>query len=176
MTPDAPEGKLSGRVGRVVRLLTTLSKTGGKLGRKYTAAELAKLFGVSRRTLFRDLKELQEIGIQPTLAHSRRGYTLLPEQFLPPINLSLREALGLLLLVHKMRSQIQMPFKHSALLAAMKIESCLPKHVKLYCEDVLAKISTKPSEQAPGPTMPGLENKFTLLQSAAAAKKKVRVE
>ena len=176
MKPGTPKEKSQGRVGRVVRLLTTLSKTGASPGKSCTADELAKLFGVSRRTLFRDLKEIQEIGIQPILSCSRRGYALAPEQFLPPINLNLQEALGLLLLVHKMRNQIQMPFKHSAMLAAMKIESCLPPRVRNYCESALARISIKAGVQASAPTTPGLDNIFTLLQSAAAQRKKVCVE
>jgi proteasome accessory factor B len=145
-------------------------------GKGYTADELAKLFGVSRRTLFRDLKEIQGIGIQPAPSSPRRGYALPPEQFLPPINLNLQEALGLLLLIHKMRNQIQMPFKHSAMLAVMKIESCLPPRVRNYCESALARISIKAGAQAPAPATPGLDNIFTLLQSAAAQRKKVRVE
>jgi proteasome accessory factor B len=176
MKPDTPKEKSRGRVGRIVQLLTTLSKTGMSPGKGYAADELANLFGVSRRTLFRDLKEIQGIGIQPTLLCSHRGYALPPEQFLPPINLNLQEALGLLLLVHKMRNQIQMPFKHSALLAAMKIESCLPPRVRNYCESALARISIKAEAQAPAPTTPGLDNIFTILQSAAAQRKNVRVE
>ena len=176
MKPGTPKEKSRGRIGRVVQLLTTLSKTGAAPGRGYTADELAKLFGVSRRTLFRDLREIQEIGIQPILSCSRRGYALAPEQFLPPINLNLQEALGLLLLVHKMRNQIQMPFKHSAMLAAMKIEGCLPPRVRNYCESALARISIKAGVQAPAPTTPGLDNIFTLLQSAAARRKKLRVK
>jgi proteasome accessory factor B len=154
-----------------VQLLTTLSKAGGEKG--YTTGELSRMFGVSRRTLFRDLKEIQEIGIQPLFSSSRRGYALPPEQFLPPINLNLQEALGLLLLVHKMRSQIQMPFKHSALLAAMKIESRLPPKVRRYCESALTLISAKAGAQAPSPTTPGLDDIFALLQSAAAQRRKV---
>ena len=176
MKPDTPKEKSQGRVGRVVRLLTTLSKTGASPDKGYTADELAKLFGISRRTLFRDLKEIQGIGLQPTLSSSHRGYALPPEQFLPPINLNLQEALGLFLLVHKMRNQIQMPFKHSAIMAMMKIDGCLPPRVRNYCESALARISTKAGAQRTALTKPGLDNIFTLLQSAVAQRKKVRVE
>lgn len=163
----------SSRVSRVVQLLTTLSTAGEK---GYTTGELSRMFGISRRTLFRDLKEIQGIGIQPLFSSSRHGYTLPPEQFLPPVNLNLQEALGLLLLVHKMRSQIQMPFKHSALLAAMKIESCLPPKVRRYCENALARISARAGAQASSPAAPGLDNIFALLQSAATQRRKVRID
>ena len=58
----------SSRVSRVVQVLTTL-----QTGRGYTAAELSRMFGVSRRTLFRDLKELQNIGLQPQFSPLRPG-------------------------------------------------------------------------------------------------------
>jgi proteasome accessory factor B len=168
----------SSRVSRVVQILTTLAA-----GRGYTTAELSRMFGVSRRTLFRDLKELQNIGLQPQFSPLRPGgaggqmggYRIAPEQFLPPINLNLQEALGLLLLVHKMRGQIQLPFKNSALLAALKIESSLPPRVRRYCEHALAKISAKAGPQAPAPGTPGLDNIFSTLQSAIAQRRKIHI-
>ena len=108
------------RVSRVVQILTTLQS-----GPPRKAAELSRLFGISRRTLHRDLKELQHIGVTPQYSQQEQGYRIAPEQFLPPINLNLQEALSVLLLIHKMRGQIQLPFKHAALLAALKIESSL---------------------------------------------------
>jgi proteasome accessory factor B len=169
----------SSRVSRVVQILTTL-----QTGRGYTAAELSQMFGVSRRTLFRDLKELQNIGIRPqcsplhpgpTGTGEQRRYTLTHEQFLPPVNLNIQEALGLLLLVHKMRGQVQLPYKNAALLAAIKIESGLPPRIRRYCEHALARISTRVSPQAPAPKSPGLDNIFAACQSAIAQRRKLRI-
>lgn len=176
---SSPETLSKGRVGRVIQILTALAS-----GRDYTAAELMKMFGISRRTLFRDLKELQNIGIRPkcvplhpgpTGAAEKHRYTLAKEQFLPPVNLNLQEALSLLLLVHKMRGQIQLPFKQSALLAAMKIESQLPPRVRRYCEHALARISAKASPQAPTAKSPGLDNIFATIQSAIAQQLRVHI-
>ncbi len=160
----------SSRVSRVVQLLTTLQSGKGR-----TAGELARMFGISRRTLFRDLKELQKIGLQPRFSNGEHGYRLADEQFLPPINLNLQEALSLLLLAHKMRSQVQLPFKNSALLAAMKIESALPPRVRRYCELALLRISAKTGAQAPAPGSPGLDVIFSTLQQAFAEHRKVRI-
>jgi len=147
-----------------------------------------KMFGVSRRTLFRDLKEIKNIGVHTRFSRvtplrpkktPANGYTIphaIEGGFLPPVNLNLQEALGLLLLVHKMRSQIQLPFKHSALLAAMKIESSLPPRIRHYCDHALLRISAKAGAQAPAPGTPGLDNIFSTLQNAAAQRKKVRVK
>jgi proteasome accessory factor B len=169
-----------------VQILTTL-----QTGRGYTAGELSRMFGVSRRTMFRDLKELQNIGVQPKFSRTTRlrpsqtnngtsvaGYTITPSTeggFLPPVNLNLQEALGLLLLVHKMRGQIQLPFKNAALLAALKIESSLPPRIRHYCDHALSRITTKPGAQALPPGTPGLDSIFSTLQSASAQRRKVRV-
>jgi predicted DNA-binding transcriptional regulator YafY len=158
------------RVSRVVQMLTTLQS-----GPPRSTAQLSRIFGVSRRTLFRDLKELQNIGIEPLFSPEHKGYKIPPEQFLPPINLNLQEALSILLLVHKMRGQIQLPFKHSALLAALKIESTLPPRIRRYCELALARISAKAGAQAPVDGPLSLDGVFGTIQSAIAQKRKVQI-
>jgi predicted DNA-binding transcriptional regulator YafY len=158
------------RVSRVVQMLTTLHS-----GPPRSTAELSRIFGVSRRTLFRDLKELQNIGVQPKFSASQQGYQIDHEQFLPPINLNLQEALAILLLAHKMRGQIQLPFKSAALLAALKIESSLPPRIRRYCESTLARITAKATAQAPVPGSPGLDSIFSTLQNAIAQRRKVRI-
>jgi predicted DNA-binding transcriptional regulator YafY len=159
------------RVSRVVQMLTTLQS-----GPPRKAEELSRLFGVSRRTLFRDFKELQNIGIQPQFSPEHQGYHIDSEQFLPPVNLNLQEALSVLLLVHKMRGQIQLPFKNAALMAALKIESNLPPRVRRYCESALEKITAKANAQAPAPNTPGLDSVFGKLQSALALRHKVYIK
>ncbi|MBN2019078.1 MAG: transcriptional regulator [Sedimentisphaerales bacterium] len=158
------------RVSRVVQMLTTLQS-----GRPRKAGELSKIFGISRRTLYRDLKELERIGVTPSFSPEHKGYQISREQFLPPINLNLQEALSVLLLIHKMRGQIQLPFKNAALLAALKIESTLPPRVRRYCESALEKISARANAQAPTPKTPGLDRVFGIIQSATAQRRKVAI-
>jgi predicted DNA-binding transcriptional regulator YafY len=160
----------TGRVSRVVQMLTTLQS-----GPPRSADDLSRIFGVSRRTLFRDLKELQNIGIEPLFSTQNKGYQIAPDQFLPPINLNLQEALSILLLVHKMRSQIQLPFKTSALLAALKIESSLPPRIRNYCQHALARITAKAGAQAPVVGPLSLDGIFSTIQSAIAQRRKVKI-
>lgn len=62
---------------------------------------------------------------------SRSGsYTIDPRFFLPTIDLNLQEALSLFLLVYKMSGQMQIPYKNSVLLAALKIENNLPARIR----------------------------------------------
>ncbi len=155
------------KITRVVQILTTL-----QAGRSCTASDLAKLFGRTRRTIFRDLKELKGLGIPYYYDAKTGGYTIDPEFFLPPIDLNLQEALSLLLLVHKVRNQIQLPFKNSALLAALKIENNLPAKIRQYCNTALRNISTRFVSQAP---MKLLDKTFAQLQKAITKKRKVNI-
>jgi predicted DNA-binding transcriptional regulator YafY len=128
------------------------------------------MFRTSRRTIFRDLKELQSINIPYHYNHKAGGYYIDPEFFLPPIDLNLQEALSLLLLVHKAGIHLQLPHKNSAILAAIKIENNLPQKIRHYCHTSMKNISMKVSATAP---MNLLDNMFTQLHKAIQQKKKV---
>lgn len=150
------------RVSRIVNILTTLQS-----GHKYSPADFEKLLGVSKRTVFRDLKELQTIGVPYKYDSKNGSYNIDPKFFLPPIDLSFQEALSLLLLVHKMRNHLPIPFKNSALLAGLKIENNLPADIRQYCQSSLAKI-TVASEQYSSVKL--LDNIYTTIQRAIRKK------
>jgi proteasome accessory factor B len=153
-----------------MQILTTL-----QAGKSYAVSDLSKMFGTSRRTIFRDLKELQAIGVPYRYDAKTGGYTIEPEFFLPPVDLSLQEALSLLILAHKARDQIQLPFKNSALLAALKIENNLPAKIRQYCNTALQNISTRAGAQAPVTHPAGLDKTFAQLQQAIVKKRKVNI-
>jgi len=157
-----------GRIGRIIQILTTL-----QAGKNYAVRDLSKMFGTSRRTIFRDLKELQAIGVPYSYDPEHGGYVIGPEFFLPPVDLNLQEALSLLLLVHRAGSHIQLPFKKSALFAVLKIENNLPSKIRQYCNAALRNISARAGAQAPIRNMRGLDRTFAQLQNAIAKKHKV---
>jgi len=157
----------SERVGRVVKILTALQS-----GKKCGVKELADMFGTSQRTIFRDLKQLQAVGVPYHYDTETGGYTIEPEFFLPPIDLNLQEALSLLLLAHKVSSQIQLPYRRSAILGALKIENNLPLKMRKYCNITLENISTRSGPQTP---MRGLDETFAALQKAINRKQMVYI-
>ncbi|MFC4101914.1 helix-turn-helix transcriptional regulator [Paenibacillus xanthanilyticus] len=68
--------------------------------KKYTARELAERFGVSLRTIQRDLDYLQSIGMPLyTEVGAGGGYRALPNRLMPPLQLNQSEALGLFMLL-----------------------------------------------------------------------------
>ncbi len=64
-----------------MQILTTL-----QAGKSYAVSDLSKMFGTSRRTIFRDLKELQAIGVPYRYDARTNGYMIEPEFFLPPVD------------------------------------------------------------------------------------------
>lgn len=158
------------RIGRIIQILTTMQS-----GKSYAVEDLSKMFGTCRRTIFRDLKELQAIGVPYHFDSDTGGYVIDPEFFLPPVDRDLKEALSLLMLVHKVRDEIQLPFSKSAMLAALKIENNLPGNIRRYCNTVLKNISATVGAQAPVESHGGLDTVFTQLQNAITKKRKINL-
>jgi len=114
---------------------------------------------------------LQTIGV-PYRYDTKSGcYHIDPKFFLPPVDLSLQEALSLLMLVHKMRNHLPMPYKNSALLAGLKIENNLPNDIRQYCQSSLAKITVAPDQYS---SVKLLDNIYNIIQRAI--KKKVMLQ
>lgn len=130
------------------------------------------MLNVSKRTLFRDMKELSKNGIRCYYNRKNCSYEIDSKSFLPKLNLTLKEAEGLLLLLHKVRNHLHFPFKNSAFLAALKIENLLPATTKRHCNAVLRNISVRPEPQV---QMDLLDETFSVLQEAIVKKAVVRL-
>jgi len=159
--------KLS-KISRIVQTLTLLQS-----GHQYSVDELAEHLEVSRRTIFRDLNELESIGVPYHFDSCKGGYSLDPEFFLPSVDLNLQEALSLLLLVHQGRNHLPIPFKRSVLMAGLKVENNLPDNIRRYCNATLSNISITPDRHAP---MDSLDKVFSQLQSAIYRNYKVKLQ
>jgi len=91
-----------------------------------TAAELAERFGVTLRTIYRDLEALQDAGM-PIKADRGRGggYALDKNYQLPPVNFTAREAALLVALGRLAIEQRLIPFPNAIERAADKVKSAL---------------------------------------------------
>lgn len=80
------------RIDRLFGITTMLQS------KKYVPAEkIAEKFGISVRTVYRDIKALTEQGI-PVSFEQSRGYFLVQGYFLPPVSFTTEEANALLLM------------------------------------------------------------------------------
>ncbi len=79
------------RIDRLFSITTRLQARG-----HLRAADLANIYEVSIRTIYRDIAALSESGV-PIVSLPGRGYSLVDGYFLPPLLLSSREATALVL-------------------------------------------------------------------------------
>lgn len=79
--------------------------------KRFTVGELAQEFGVSNRTILRDLQELSEMGV-PLYSEvgPHGGYQVLRERILPPIAFSEDEAISIFFMIHALRHYVSLPF------------------------------------------------------------------
>jgi predicted DNA-binding transcriptional regulator YafY len=91
-----------------------------------TAAELADRFGVTLRTIYRDIEALQDAGM-PIRADRGRGggYALDKSYQLPPVNFTAREAALLIALTRLATEHRLMPFPKAIETATDKVRAAL---------------------------------------------------
>lgn len=80
------EEKETSRLSRLIAILTQLQSK-----RLLTSTELAQKFHVSIRTIYRDIKALEQAGV-PILTEEGKGYSLMEGYRLPPVMFTEAEA------------------------------------------------------------------------------------
>lgn len=110
------------RTARQIELLLTLQRRP-----RFTVAELAVAFGVSRRTMLRDLHDLSAMGVPlGATPGPGGGYTLLPEGRRFPLALTVDEATAMLLSYEAFQQYAATPFTAQTLSAITKLRAALP--------------------------------------------------
>jgi proteasome accessory factor B len=153
-------------IERLLKLLQALQS-----GRPNTADQLAELLGVSRRTVYRDLRLLARGGIVYKLDRKTGRYTTTRTSLLPPVTLTHSEALSLMLATRYLLHQYT-PDQTAALAAGMKIEGVLPAAMRDDCGPLLERIEIRPP---PASDTTSIVGAVGTLQSALARKRKVQI-
>ena len=131
------------RIYRLLKLVTLL-----QTGKQFVSDDLAREVSASRRTLFRDLTLLRQVGIPIKFDVGQHTYQIEQSFFLPPVNLTLAEALGLMMVVHKYAAPAGLPNYPAVAAAMMKIESTLPREIQDYCGSAVEGVSVRPTPSA----------------------------
>ena len=147
------------KIHRLLRLITMLQS-----GRSYSAGELADELEVSRRTVFRDLNMLELAQIPYYYDADRGGYRIGRHFFLPPINLTLTEALAMLAMTGRLRGAKDVPLMGQAAMAAVKLENALPDSIRDHVGGVLDKLDVS---FGPLADHGGMDGNFEALAGAA---------
>ena len=146
------------RIDRLTAILLLLQ------GGKRSSGEIAHRFEVSRRTIQRDIDSLCEMGI-PIAADLgvSGGYSLPPDYSLPPLALTLHEALLLRLALSSVSQLSETPFKQERESLLAKVQTLLPRREREDLDQLTQTLSLDVPSQ-PYPT-PFLDH---LLESARA--------
>lgn len=132
------------KLRRILQLLERLQS-----GRPYNTADLADFCQVSRRTVFRDLKVLQDSGVPVLYDTVRQGYWVAGGTYLPPTDFTVDETLALLMLAQDAgQSPRSIPFLETARDAALKLLSNLPGDLRQHLGEVLETIQIRTEPQA----------------------------
>ena len=112
------------RIDRLFAILLSLQHK-----RRVRAQDLARQFEVSKRTIYRDLSALNQMGI-PIAAMAGEGFELVEGFYLPPLMFKEDEAVALSLGLRLLTQQAAGSLTQSAGSALAKIKVTLPEQVR----------------------------------------------
>ncbi len=112
------------RLSRLTAILTQLQTK-----RLLTASELASKFSVSKRTIYRDIKALEQAGV-PIVTEDGKGYTLMDGYRIPPVMFTEGEANALITAEQLILKNKDASFVKEYTEAINKIKSVLRSNIK----------------------------------------------
>jgi predicted DNA-binding transcriptional regulator YafY len=123
------------RIPRLTAILTQLQSR-----KIITAKKLAEKFEVSARTIYRDIKALEEAGV-PIVTEEGKGFSIMDGYRIPPVMFTENEANALItaeLLIKACKDESLISEFSSAI---QKIKSVLPNHLKSRIESLEDKVA-----------------------------------
>lgn len=133
---------------RLLELMMTVNRK-----RKFTVKELAQEFGVSSRTILRDLQELSELGV-PLYSEvgPHGGYQVLNTRILPPIAFTEEEAFAVFFAIHALRHYSALPFETESSAVVSKFYHYMPEDVRDRIDEMKNRVDfVTPTRQAASP-------------------------
>lgn len=126
------------RINRLERLVSLITLVHGH--GDLNVARLAANYRVTERTIFRDLEALKAAGVPISYDPDKGGYQIRPDFFLPPVQLTLDEALAICALGEQVGGKEQVPFLAVAARAVDKVRGQLPTALRENLEQVQGHI------------------------------------
>lgn len=125
------------RIHRLLRALSLIQSGAG-----WTAEKLAAEFGISSRSIHRDMRVLERSGLGCVYDSRQRCYKVADGVFLPPVQVTAEEALALAALCEQVAGR-QIPYLGAACRAIAKLRGVLPMHIRSDVDSMLASISIR---------------------------------
>jgi predicted DNA-binding transcriptional regulator YafY len=131
------------RTARLLELLITL-----RTAPRFTVQQLADEFGVSRRTMLRDLHALSEMGVPLAASPGPGGgYGLIARKGLLPLSLTADEAIGIVLSYEAFLQYAASPFDVPSLSAVTKLRNAMSAEVVAQLDRIHDHVAIQDPEQ-----------------------------
>jgi predicted DNA-binding transcriptional regulator YafY len=114
--------------------------------RYVTVNEIAEEFDISRRTVFRDMNMLADMGV-PVLSDKDRGYSISKYGNIPPLMFTERELATLIVGLGFLRGQVDDGLSQNARDLELKIQSVIPDNLKQFMRSMSEKVILYPYEK-----------------------------
>jgi predicted DNA-binding transcriptional regulator YafY len=158
-------------MNRIDRLAAILIHLQSK--RMVTAAEIAERFGMSLRTIYRDIRALGDAGV-PIGAEAGRGYYIVEGYHLPPVMFTTNEASALLMAEKLVEKMTDVSINNHFTSAANKIKAVLPNKEKEFVEELHPSVEVLFSKP---PTSEDFPNTFLIeIQNALVSKNVLTID
>ncbi len=157
------------RTNKLQRLLRILTLVHGERG--LNAARLAERCGVTERTIYRDIKDLQAAQIPLDQDELTGGYIVRREFFMPPVDFTMEEALALVALGRSVGQAEQIPFFGSTARAVEKLRSQLPDALLADLDELDPQVHI---QLAAGQSADGLDRVYARVRQAIISKRQLR--
>ncbi len=131
---------------RLDRLTSILIQLQSK--RIVAAKEIADRFDISIRTVYRDIRTLEQAGV-PLMSEPGIGYSLMKEYRLPPVHFTSDEALAFITAGKLVKGIADAPTVKHYEAALFKIKAVLDHHQKEYVNDLTDKIAFVKNQNLP---------------------------
>lgn len=123
------------RIPRLTAILTQLQSR-----KILTATKLAEKFEVSARTIYRDIKALEDAGV-PIVAEEGKGFSIIEGYRIPPVMFTENEANALITAELLIKACKDESLISEFSMAIQKIKSVLPNHLKSRIELLEDKVA-----------------------------------
>jgi len=137
-------GKLYPRIYRLLDILMLVRSNEG-----WNGDRLAEHFHTTKRNIYRDLDVLRKTGIPIDYDDESKSYRVRRDFFMPPIDLTLDEALALTALADRIGEADQIACMRPAAQASMKIRSQLPAALRRHLSQIDAHVAVQLARSSP---------------------------
>lgn len=162
--------QITSTVNRVDRLHAILVHLQSK--KRVTAQELADRFGLSLRTVYRDIKALDESGV-PVIGEAGIGYSVMEGYRLPPVMFTQDEAAALILISKFAEKFADQQDKRNFESALFKIKAVLRSTDKEFVEELDSRVAV---QTGPVPVDDSMELHLSAMRKAIVEKRVITIQ